>query len=109
MTMATGKQLESSRILLVEDHEDTAAVLAKLLEISGCRVKVAGSAQTALGLAAGESFDLVVCDIGLPEISGHELMRQMREQYGLKGIALTGFASDEAKSASDAGFEEYLV
>ena len=110
MLTAAGQQSLSSRILLVEDHEDTALVLARLLEGSGCRVKVAGNAEIALGLAAEESFDVVLCDIGLPEISGHELMRRMHQQYGLKGIALTGYASEQdVKIGESSGFEDYLV
>ena len=106
---ATKEPLLSSRILLVEDHEDTAAALARLLECSGCRVKVASSAAEALGFAADECFDLIVCDIGLPEISGRELMRELRQRYGLRGIALTGFAHDDIKTGGETGFEEYLV
>lgn len=101
---------EGIRILLVEDHGDTARVLAKLLELSGFRVKVAGSVGEALGVAEGEGFDLVVSDLGLPDGTGHELMSQLRKRYGLKGIALSGFGMEEdLKRSQEAGFVEHLT
>ena len=102
------------RILLVEDHVDTAAVLARILRRMGHEVFAAESVSSALALAASEipgaTIDLVVSDLGLPDGSGLDLMRRLSSQYGLRGIALSGFGmdSDLAQSAA-AGFSRHLI
>jgi signal transduction histidine kinase len=98
------------RLLVVEDHEDTARVLGRLLRASGYEVKTAGSVAAALQLAASHPFDLVVSDIGLPDATGHDLMREIRERHGLKGIAMTGYGMDEdIRKSFDAGFVDHIV
>jgi signal transduction histidine kinase/CheY-like chemotaxis protein len=100
----------SSRVLLVEDHRDTANVLAKLLARHGYRVRIAHSVAAALELAAAEEFDVVVSDIGLPDATGYELMTQLRDRYGAKGIALSGFGMEEdMKRSRDAGFVDHVT
>lgn len=95
------------RLLLVEDHADSAELLAELLESHGHTVRIAGTASDALARASEETFDLVVSDVGLPDLSGYELMQQLRDRFALKGIALTGMR--ETRSAKDAGFVAYLT
>ena len=98
------------RLLVVEDHADTARVLSRLLERGGHRVRTAGSAAEAMELAASESYDLVVSDIGLPDATGYHLMRDLRERYGLTGLAMTGYGMEEdLQKGREAGFAEYLV
>ncbi len=98
------------RVLLVEDHEDTARTLAKLLTQSGYAVRTAENAKTALQLAAAESFDIVLSDVGLPDASGYELMRQVRDRFGLKGIALTGYGmEDDLRQSMEAGFVDHFT
>ena len=97
------------RILLVEDHADTAAVMLRLLEKLGYGVHSANSLAAARGVAQGDAFDLLICDIRLPDGSGLELMREMRTRRTIKGIALSGMASDEdRRQSSEAGFEKHL-
>ena len=102
------------RILLVEDHIDTATVLTRMLRRSGYEVNHAPDVATALELAAdhmkGSGIDLVVSDLSLPDGSGLELMRSLSQQYGLRGIALSGFGmeSDLEQSAA-AGFSRHLI
>jgi len=99
-----------SRVLLVEDHPDTARTLAKLLNLAGFDVKTAGSAALALQLAAGESFDVVVSDIGLPDATGYELMQQLRDRHRMKGIALSGYGmEDDMRKSREAGFVDHVV
>ena len=100
---AVGKSL---RLLIVEDHADSAELLAELLESRGHTVRIAGTASDALACAAEEPFDLVVSDVGLPDASGYELMQQLRDKFALKGIALTGTRETERVRA--AGFVAYL-
>jgi len=98
------------RILLVEDHEDTARVLRRILDSAGHRVTVAGSVETAKAVAASNTFDLVISDLGLPDGSGLDLMRHLREHHTLPGIALSGYGMEEDIGLSkDAGFSEHLT
>ncbi len=98
------------RILLVEDHEDTAYVLRRILTKAGHEVDLAHRLAEARALATEKTFDLVISDLGLPDGSGLELMRHLRETCGLRGIALSGFGTDEDLAASRAaGFAEHLT
>ena len=103
---------KSSRanILLVEDHQDTAHVLSRLLERAGHNIKHAATIGAAETLAANGTFDLVISDVGLPDGSGLDLMSRLRERYSLSGIALSGFGMDEDRAASEAaGFAEHFT
>jgi two-component system CheB/CheR fusion protein len=100
------------RILLIEDHPDTADALADLLEMMGHRVTVAGSIAQALDEAARAdgALDLVVSDLGLPDGSGHDLMRELAGRYGLRGIALSGYGMEEdIRQSHEAGFGRHLT
>jgi two-component system, chemotaxis family, CheB/CheR fusion protein len=97
-------------LLLVEDHADTARVLRRVLEHAGYSVKHAASLAEARELAATNAFELVISDVGLPDGSGLELMRSLHSSYGLRGIALSGFGTDDDRTASHAaGFAEHLT
>jgi PAS domain S-box-containing protein len=98
------------QILLVEDHADTARVLRRVLEHAGYAVKHAGTLAEAREIASTHRFDLVVSDLGLPDGSGLELMQALRGSFGLRGIALSGFGTDDDRAASHtAGFAEHLT
>jgi nitrogen-specific signal transduction histidine kinase/CheY-like chemotaxis protein len=103
-------QLKHVRILFVEDHEDTARVLGRILENTGFDVSHAGSLAEARTLAAGRRFDLLISDLGLPDGSGLDLMKALRDAQGLSGIALSGFGTEEDVAASTAaGFAAHLT
>ena len=98
------------RILIVEDHESTAQTLAQLLRSSGHEVEVAGMLGEALDLANTRAFDLIISDLGLPDGSGLDLMRQLRSRPNLRGIALSGYGMEEdVRKSLDAGFQEHLT
>jgi len=105
------------RILLVEDHPDTADAMQELLSVFGHRVTVANNARDALAAAAaaqagagGQEIDIVISDVGLPDISGHELMTELRSRYQVPGIALSGYGMDEdIQRSREAGFERHLT
>ncbi|HJX27345.1 MAG TPA: ATP-binding protein, partial [Thermoanaerobaculia bacterium] len=118
----TGNGTRPLRILLVEDHPDTAEAMQDLLSVVGHRVTVAHSAGEALVAAAdagqaegsdgdaGVGFDLVISDLGLPDLSGHELMSQLKSRFHLRGIALSGYGMDEdVQRSHEAGFERHLT
>jgi PAS domain S-box-containing protein len=99
------------RIMLVEDHRDTANVMSRLLQSHGHQVEVAGSLNDAIALA-NEEFDLAISDITLPDGSGLDLMRLLKESGGgvSHGIALSGLASeDDVRRSREAGFQEHLA
>jgi len=98
------------RLLLVEDHESTLQTLSRLLQRDGHRVVTATTVAEALDAAAGNPFDLVISDLGLPDGSGTELMEELRDTYGLRGIALSGYSTEEDTVRSrEAGFATHLV
>jgi PAS domain S-box-containing protein len=100
----------SLKILLVEDHEDTARTMAKLLRHHKFTVKTANSVVSALEMATAEDFDLVISDIGLPDGSGLDLMRRLRSRRAVKGIALSGFGmDDDIRKSQEAGFLAHLT
>jgi two-component system CheB/CheR fusion protein len=110
MCQGVGGASGSPRVLLVEDHPDTAKTLARLLSLQGYTTRVANSVAVALQLAAGESFDIVVSDIGLPDASGYELMEQLKSRYEMKGVALSGYGMEEdVRRGRDAGFDDHVV
>jgi CheY-like chemotaxis protein len=103
-------QVKHIQILLVEDHEDTARVLGRILRNAGFEVSHAGKISDARALAGSRRFDLLISDLGLPDGSGLELMKALRDTQGLKGIALSGFGTDEDVAASEAaGFSAHLT
>ncbi len=98
------------RILLVEDHPDTADALAELLRTRGHVVRIATTVAQALAAAGEERFDLVLSDLGLPDGSGQDLMRQLSHRYQLRGIALSGYGmEDDIRRSRDAGFHCHLT
>jgi two-component system CheB/CheR fusion protein len=98
------------RVLLVEDHPDTREVLATLLDAANYAVKTASGVAAALQLAAAERFDVVVSDLGLPDGTGYDLMKQLRDRHGIKGIALSGYGMDQDQRRSrEVGFLDHVV
>jgi signal transduction histidine kinase len=98
------------RVLLVEDHQDTCRMMARLLRGSGYHVATADSVSTALQTADSDHFDVMVSDIGLPDGSGFELMRRMLAKRPIKGVALSGFGMEEdVRRSKEAGFLEHLI
>jgi signal transduction histidine kinase/CheY-like chemotaxis protein len=98
------------RILLVEDHTDTANSLKTLLTRRGYEVSVANNVAGGLKLAETQPFDLVLSDLGLPDASGLDLMRKIREKYSIPGIALSGYGMEEdIRKCRQAGFHGHLV
>ena len=101
----------SLRILLVEDHADTARMMSRLLAAGGHEVEMAGTVAAALDMAGSRSFDLLLSDLGLPDASGHDLLRMLRQRgVSLPAIALSGYGLEEDLRRSDAaGFAAHLT
>lgn len=110
----TGPAMPSgSRILIVDDNRDAADSLGLLLGLDGHDVRVAYAGRQALETAKDFLPDVAILDLGLPDLSGYDVARLMRqdpllEQVSL--IALTGWGQEEHKQrARDAGFDFHLT
>ena len=109
-TAAPSPSRSAYRLLVVEDHQPTLDVLARLLRKQGHDVVTAGTVAAALRCAAQGRFDLVISDIGLPDGNGVDLMVQLTRDYGLRGIALSGYGMDaDFARTKDAGFLAHLI
>jgi PAS domain S-box-containing protein len=98
------------RLLLVEDHEATLAVLTRLLTRAGHTVVGAMTLAEARRAAAAGPFDAIISDMGLPDGTGAELMVELRERHGLRGIVLSGYGMEQDVQRSlQAGFSAHLV
>ena len=101
---------KNRHLLVVDDHQDTCTGLKLMLERRGYEITVAHSAKQAVEKAQAEDFDLLISDIGLPDRSGYELMRDLQNSKGLRGIALSGFGMEhDVNKARAAGFSEHLT
>lgn len=100
----------NARVLLVEDHQHAAEILARLLRRAGYRVEIAHCLAEARELIERLEFDLLISDIGLPDGTGLDLMAFVRERSLLPGIALSGYGTEEDVAASlAAGFSEHVI
>jgi PAS domain S-box-containing protein len=107
---ADSAQQKSLRILLVEDHDATSRVVAMLLRQLSHQVTAAPTVADALRHVEESKFDLLISDLGLPDGTGLELMRQIRSKYGLTGICLSGYGMDrDLLESREAGFVEHLI
>ncbi len=99
------------RILLVDDHRPSIQGLSELLRLEGHEVELAADGPQALDLVQEFEPDVVLCDLGLPGMTGHEVARKLREsQTAARLLALTGFVDVASrKEALEAGFEAVLA
>ena len=108
------KENAAKRVLVVEDDEDSALLLAETLGDHGYVVEVAHDGASALSKAAEFKPEVAVLDVGLPDMDGYQLASRMRGLAqlapGLRLIALTGYGGDEERKRSQAaGFNVHLV
>jgi signal transduction histidine kinase/ActR/RegA family two-component response regulator len=103
----------SRRILVVDDNRDSAESLAMLLKLTGNETRTAYDGLEAVEAAARFRPDVVLMDVGLPNLNGYDAARRIREQPWGKGmvlVALTGWGQDEDRQKSkEAGFNDHLV
>ena len=113
LVMQRTAPLRSLRIMVVDDNVDAAESLAMMLELDGHSVIRAHDARAAIALARNERPNVMLLDIGLPDIDGYELARRLRalpEVDAARLIAVTGYGqAEDRRRAQDAGFDDYLV
>jgi two-component system CheB/CheR fusion protein len=101
------------RVLIVDDYPDSAETTSALLTMLGHECRFAISGQRALIEAAQFEPDIAILDLGLPDLNGFELARQLRQQFAGRSLflaALTGWGqpADRARSFA-AGFDHHLL
>ncbi|MEH2184551.1 PAS domain-containing protein [Nostoc sp.] len=103
--------LSQVRVLVVDDETDTRDLTAFVLEQAGAIVTAAPSAVAALEHLTHLEFDALVSDIGMPELDGYALMRQVRQRsQGIPAIALTAYAAEaDQQQALHTGFRQHLA
>jgi signal transduction histidine kinase/ActR/RegA family two-component response regulator len=108
-----GAHAEAKKILVVEDNPDAAAMMRDFLELSGHQVEIAVSGTD--GVAAARQFqpEVVLCDLGLPGMSGFEVATELRRDPATRSarlIAVTGYGREEDRRRSkEAGFDLHLT
>ena len=101
------------RALVVDDVADVTEMLSVLLTHAGYEVRTASSAFSAISLVQESQFDVIISDIGMPQMNGYELARAVRELSGYEAVpmvALTGYSKfDDRQRSLDAGFNAHLT
>jgi CheY-like chemotaxis protein len=106
--------LDAIRLLVVEDETDTLEFLRRLLTTHGATVLTAATAGEALSLVQDAKPDLMISDIGLPEMDGYDLIQNVRRQPSpgrdIPAIALTAYARSEDRTrALRAGYQAHIA
>ena len=106
------RPLDGLRILLVDDSDDVLQIMRELLDMEGAQVTAVASGREALQALDASGFDLVLSDIGMPDMDGYALMRAIREKENgdaIPAIALSGFgAKEDMREAVNAGFSAHI-
>ncbi|HEY5934373.1 MAG TPA: ATP-binding protein, partial [Kofleriaceae bacterium] len=98
------------RVLVVDDNEDAATLLAQAIRTWGYDVREAYDGASALQIATEQKPDAALLDLGLPVMDGYELAERLRELGPLRLIALTGYGTENDQQRSlDVGFDRHLV
>jgi CheY-like chemotaxis protein len=100
------------RVLVIDDNEDAADTLARLLRFAGCEVEVAYTGMSALARVRTYRPDVVLCDLGLPELSGYDIAKAIRcdQPCMMKLVAISGYAQPEdIRRSREAGFDAHLA
>ncbi|HWB74410.1 MAG TPA: ATP-binding protein, partial [Nannocystaceae bacterium] len=110
---AQPRELPPRRVLVVDDNVDAAEMLALLLQSQDMTVHVADGGRVALELFARHDPEVVLLDIGMPEIDGYEVARRIRAEFPERRpilVALTGWGQqDDRRRVREAGFDHHLV
>jgi PAS domain S-box-containing protein len=102
--------LSALSVLMIEDHEDTALVMARMLEDMGHQVVPANSVASAIDILTRQKFDLIISDIGLPDGNGVSLINGVRAFCSAPAIALTGYGMrEDVERCLQAGFNRHVT
>lgn len=100
-------------VLIIEDEEDAAELFAEMMRVSGFRVLKTSNSAPAIGMMSSEKPDVIILDIMMPEISGLDILRQMRRDPQLAGIPVVVVSAKsmptDIKDGMEAGASTYLT
>jgi CheY-like chemotaxis protein len=101
-----------AKVIIIEDVPDSANLARKILIKSGHEACVASNGEEAISYIAAQKFDLVLLDLGLPDVDGQTLLGMLRRNYGMENtpiVVCTAWPPESAKRMADAyGFDGYL-
>ena len=100
------------RVLVVDDNQDAANSLAEWLRLSGHQVEVAYSGLSALATVRSQQPDVVICDLGLPEITGYDFALAVRRESAkpIRLVAHSGYAlPSEVSKCMECGFDAHVA
>ncbi|MEM8947071.1 MAG: chemotaxis protein CheB [Planctomycetota bacterium] len=104
---------KSTRVLVIEDNDDSRRMLEQLLQLEGYQVAVANDGESGYKAIMSDAADVALVDIGLPRMDGYELARKVRTELceqPIRLVALTGYGQvDDRRKVLEAGFDEHLV
>jgi signal transduction histidine kinase len=109
---ATARTARRHRVLVIDDNRDAAESLAELVKMLGHEAAVAFDGPRGIEQVRANGFDCVLCDIGLPGLSGYEVARALRASHGrnIQLFAVSGYAqAEDVKAARDAGFDGHVA
>lgn len=109
---AASESQAALRVLLVDDNEDAAEMLGLMLQRLGHQVHSVACGREVMAAVTEFGPELVLLDLGLPDISGYEVAQQLRQSghHDLAIIALTGFSHESARARTlEAGFDAHLI
>ena len=105
--------MNQKTVLIIEDEEDAAELFAEMMRVSGFRVLKTSSSAPALSMMAAEIPDVVILDIMMPEISGLDILHQMRQDPALVNIPVVVVSAKsmpaDIKNGMEAGASTYLT
>src|SRR5207247_9958949 len=107
---ALDKSGKSLRILAVEVRSVTLEALSRLFGHFGHEISLADTSENALNMLESKEFDVVLCDIALPDGNGYDVIAQAKRKRSVKAVALSGFAATEdIERGREAGFDFHLA
>ncbi|MBV9733224.1 MAG: PAS domain S-box protein [Verrucomicrobia bacterium] len=113
-TVPPGISLEGIRVLAIDDDADARSLLQVMLEAAGATIYLAGSAREGMEQLLRQTVDVVICDIGMPDVDGYTFIRDVRrlsdrEKSEIAAVALTAYARlQDRMEAMRAGFQNHL-
>lgn len=103
-------EITSLKVLVVEDHEDTAWAYRNILKRMNCEVVIAGTVAEALDIILKQSFDIILSDVGLPDGDGVKLIHGVRRFCNTPAIAITAYdSSEDVGNCLKAGFNLHMA
>jgi len=105
--------MNQKSVLIIEDEEDAAELFAEMMRVSGFRVSTTSKSEPAISMMIADKPDIVLLDIMMPEISGLDILRQMRRDPNLANIPVIVVTAKsmpaDIKNGMEAGASTYLT